>query len=72
MDNQTSMVPDTDIVITPAMIEAGLSALFAFDSRFETECDCVVDVFRAMWRAMEVHERAEDRPTVRREDGPQS
>jgi hypothetical protein len=36
----------------PEMIEAGLEALFAFDSRFATYADCIEDVFRAMWLAM--------------------
>ena len=39
-----------EIEITPEMIRAGVSALCAFDSRFEFEEKCVRDIFEAMMR----------------------
>lgn len=42
--------PGHEIKITPEMIEAGIASLFEFDSRFESEEECVTRVFRAMER----------------------
>jgi hypothetical protein len=40
--------PAPEIEITPEMIEAGASALFDHDSRFEGEEEAVARIFRAM------------------------
>ncbi len=38
---------------TPAMIAAGTSEMLAFDSRFESEADCVLSIFNAMMAVVE-------------------
>jgi hypothetical protein len=58
---------DTVIEITPEMIDAGIAALLAFDSRFATNADCVEDVFRSMWGAMEERGCSEGRAAARHE-----
>jgi hypothetical protein len=40
-----------EIEITPEMVAAGVSALLNFDSRFENEAECVVEIFRTMTMA---------------------
>jgi hypothetical protein len=41
----------TEIEITPAMLRAGVSALCAYDSEFESREEGVERIFRAMCRA---------------------
>jgi hypothetical protein len=49
----------TDIEITPEMIEAGLSAFYDYDSRFEEPRDAIPAIYIAMERAKAAH-----RPTL--------
>jgi len=39
---------ETDMEVTPEMIEAGVAALSAFDFRFDSSGEAVAAVFRAM------------------------
>jgi hypothetical protein len=45
------MITESDIEVTPAMIEAGVSAFFDFDPRFEDEEKAVERIFLAMLKA---------------------
>jgi hypothetical protein len=40
-----------EIEITPEMIEAGLLAFARSDSRFDTNCEMIVDIFVSMIQA---------------------
>jgi hypothetical protein len=40
--------PETEIEVTPAMIDAGLEQLFAFDHREDDERELMANIFRAM------------------------
>lgn len=41
-------VNDSEVDVTPEMIEAGLKAMYEYDSRFEPYDNMVHDIFRAM------------------------
>jgi len=43
--------PETEIEITPEMIEAGLREFYKYDSRFDPEEEAVVRIFNAMIRS---------------------
>ena len=44
---------DSEIEITPEMIEAGLAEFFAYDSRFQSEEEAVKRIYGAMEKARE-------------------
>ena len=47
-DSPGAGAPDYRFPVTPAMIEAGVNALFEFDPRFESEEEAVAAIFSAM------------------------
>lgn len=47
--NATLSDAEPEIEVTPAMIEAGVAALYDYDSRFEPIDNVAENVFRAMW-----------------------
>ena len=48
-------VPSDKIEITPEMIKAGVTAFLNFDSRFESEVEAVMDIYKAMVTARYHH-----------------
>ena len=46
---------EDDIEITPEMIKAGVTAFLNFDSRFESEVEAVMDIYKAMVTARYHH-----------------
>jgi len=57
MKNDVDNIPNSreKIEVTPEMIEAGLSAFYRYDSRYDVDSDGVKEFFLAMYR---VHREA--------------
>jgi hypothetical protein len=54
-DSRSAGAPVNEIEITPEMIEAGVSILLDYDSRFSNERDIVERIIRLVETSGEVH-----------------
>jgi hypothetical protein len=51
---------EDDIEITPEMVKAGVTAFLNFDSRFESEVEAVMDIYKALVTARYHTQKAAD------------